>query len=115
MGRADISSWFALLALLLVVVEIALRRLQVQLPNLPQRWARQWRQKAAARQREQAQHPRGAASSVAAPGAAFASPLPDGDADDAASAGESKASQGEPADSLLSALERAHKRGQRRV
>ena len=116
-GRADMSPWFALLALLLVVVEIALRRLQVQLPNLPQRWARQWRQKAAARQREQAQHPRGAASSVAAPGAASAStesPVPAGD-DDAARAGESKASEGEPSDSLLSALERAHKRGQRRV
>lgn len=110
MGRADMSPWFALLALLFLVTEIALRRLQVQLPNVARQWAHQWRQKVAARWRKPTQ-------AAASPSS---EPVQAGDGEQStrgsdANASETNAAAGEKPDSLLSALERAHKRGQRRI
>jgi len=107
LGRADLSPWFALAALLLIVTEIALRRLQVQLPNVVGRWLAATRQRRTTRKKVVVAQPKVATPAVPA----RQEPAATQTDDDSELAREDK-----PAgDSLLGALERAHKRGQKRV
>ena len=89
----DLAPWFAIVALLVLLVEIAVRRLQVQ-------WQGSARRSKVARTV--------AAASDGAPTQADGAQRPAAKQPDAAK-------QPEHGDSLLSALERAHKRGSRRV
>ena len=110
LGRADLSPWLLLLALLLLVAEIAVRRLQMHMPNYASKWAQARAAKAMAKQvRKQAQVPAAAGGGgdvVAGDVVAGGATVPAGKSEQASEPAPSDSS-----DSLLSALERAQRRG----
>lgn len=107
LGRSDLSPWLLVLVLLALVTEVAVRRLQVSVPNYASKWLEARALKAAVKRARIPSAPRDAAASPVSKPADVA--VSGEHADVAAADGTSKVK--ESSDSLLSALERAQRRG----
>jgi uncharacterized membrane protein len=106
LGRTDFSSWLLLLALVALVSEVAVRRLQVHVPNYASKWAEARAQKVASKRARQQLAKRAAAVPANQPAGVVAGGE---DVEEVEPGGAAKAK--ESSDSLLSALERAQRRG----
>jgi uncharacterized membrane protein len=111
-GRLDLSAWLAGLALLLLLVEIAVRRLRLELPRVFGRWAQRWSVRVTTRTQDHGAEAEAEAMPSDTPGAAGPT---DQERQGAAAKEPPGPSSEQPPDGLLGALERARKRGQRRI
>lgn len=105
LGRRDLSPWFAVLALVLLLLEVAFRRLQVHLPRLTLRMPVRRRKAAVGAANGATQSPNSMATAPSEPASS--------DEHDAESSPPGAAQTEPQQDGLLGAMQRAQRRGRR--